>query len=214
MTTLMTYAGPVGDRAPVARTGGIPLAPDAFTWPLCAACSGPMMFLAQLPVDGPDAQGSGSVVDARHILSVFMCQNDPGLCEEWDSLAGGNRAFLFPRSGLAAVVVPTDGVTVAPETCGIDCAVVAEDDYHTARSHWSEAHGRPVRDVLGQLAGTPSWLQADETPACPSCGRAMGFVAQLEEGHDHRTSMNFGGGGRGYAFACTPCGKGSFLWQC
>ncbi|MFJ1730806.1 hypothetical protein [Streptomyces sp. NPDC088254] len=214
MTTLMTYAGPVDERAPVMRTGGIPLVPAVFTWPLCATCSGPMMFLAQLPVDGPGAHTSGSVADARHVLSVFMCQNDPGACEEWDPFAGGNEAFLFDGSGLAAAAVPTDGEALALETCGIDCAVLSEDDYGGARSQWSQAHGRLARDVLGQLAGTPSWLQGDETPACPSCAAPMGFVAQLEEGDGHRTSMNFGGGGQGYAFACSPCGEGSFLWQC
>jgi hypothetical protein len=32
-----------------------------------------------------------------------------------------------------------------------------------------QAHGRTMRDVLGQLGGVPSWLQHDETPTCPSC---------------------------------------------
>ncbi len=42
----------------------------------------------------------------------------------------------------------------------------------------------------------------------------MAFVVQLEEGHDYRTAANFGGAGRGYGFACQPCGTAAFLWQC
>jgi hypothetical protein len=42
----------------------------------------------------------------------------------------------------------------------------------------------------------------------------MPFVAQLEEGPDRRTAMNFGDTGNGYAFACAPCGQALFLWQC
>ncbi|MDX6328614.1 MAG: hypothetical protein QOI83_997, partial [Streptomycetaceae bacterium] len=44
-----------------------------------------MQFLAQLPLD-----------DGRGVLAVFVCQNDPGMCEDWDPVAGGNRALVFP----------------------------------------------------------------------------------------------------------------------
>ncbi|MFE7232443.1 DUF1963 domain-containing protein [Streptomyces sp. NPDC001231] len=196
------------------RTGGVPMVPAGFSWPQCAACSGPMQFLAQLLVNDPGAQGARPTASAGWVLSVFMCQNDPGLCDEWDPVAGGNRALLFPGLGLTAAPVPTEGEALLPETCGIDCAVIDAAPYHEARNRWAQAHGRPLRDVLGQLGGVPSWLQHDETPACPACGQPMSFVVQLEEGRDHRTAMNFGGGGCGYAFACTLCSEGSFLWQC
>ncbi|MEW1603326.1 DUF1963 domain-containing protein [Streptomyces sp. DH-12] len=209
-TTLMTYAGPVDDRAPVTRTGGVPLVPAGFTWPRCAECAGPMQFLAQVPADAPGAQGAEA---AEHVLSVFMCQNDPGLCDEWDPVAGGNRALVFPRAGLAPAPVPEEGETLLPETCGVDRTAVDAVSYSEARDRWAQASGRPVRDVLGGLGGAPAWLQGDETPVCPSCARAMSFVAQFEEGRDEGTAMNFGGGGCGYAFACVPCAEGAFLWQ-
>lgn len=212
-TTLMTYAGPVDEHALVTRTGGVPLVPVGVTWPRCAACSGPMQFLAQLLVSAPDDQGAEAAAVVEGVLSVFMCQNDPGLCDEWDPVEGGNRALLFPRTGLMPAPVPTEGETLLSETSGIDRTEVDAVPYDEARDNWSQSHGRPLRDVLGQLGGVPSWLQQDETPACPSCARPMGFMAQFEEGRDHRTAMNFGGGGCGYAFACTPCKEGSFLWQ-
>ena len=71
-----------------------------------------MQFLAQVRVDDvePDAAG---------LLSIFMCQNDPGLCEEWDPVAGGNRAFVF---GTDAVETPSRYLSGRIETV---CACVA-----------------------------------------------------------------------------------------
>jgi len=40
-----------------------------------------------------------------------MCQNDPGLCVEWDLIAGGNRGAVVPRAGLTAAPVPAEGQT-------------------------------------------------------------------------------------------------------
>ncbi|ONI72408.1 hypothetical protein BWI15_20450 [Kribbella sp. ALI-6-A] len=197
MTTLMTYAGPVADDAPTTRTGGVPLAPADFTWPTCAMCSGSMQFLAQ-------------VLTGEHAVAIFMCANDPGLCEEWDPAAGGNRALVFPASELAPAQVPAEGETRLPEASGIDL-VTDDAPYETAREQWAKTNGRPRREILGQLGGTPSWLQGDETPTCASCTQPMNLVAQLEQGLS-RTEMNFGGGS-GYAFACLPCAEATFLWQ-
>lgn len=210
MTTLMTYAGPVDARSPVTRTGGVPLTPVGFSWPRCAECAGPMQFLAQLLL--ADLKSYGAEEDGD-VLSIFMCQNDPGMCDEWDPVSGGNRALLFPYGELTPAAVPAEGKTLLPEVSGIAYATIDVDDYGEARDHWSKMSGRPLEEVLGQLGGTPSWLQYDETPPCPSCQQPMSFIAQLEEGHDHRTSANFGGGGCGYSFACEPCRQGVFLWQ-
>ncbi|MDB4873127.1 MAG: hypothetical protein JWL97_4131 [Gemmatimonadales bacterium] len=202
MTTLMTYVEPIDVHAPVTRVGGVPLVPAGFSWPDCAECDGPMQFLAQLFLDdlAPKAAAAGGAV-----LSIFMCQNDPGLCGEWDPQSGGNRALLFSRDGLTAALVPAEGKTLFPESWKIGYVTVNEP------ADLAVLGGDPV---LGQLGGNPVWLQDDETPTCPSCAAPMGFVAQLEEGHGGNESMNFGGGGIGYAFACEPCAQGLFLFQC
>ncbi|MEU1623022.1 hypothetical protein ABZ479_37720 [Streptomyces sp. NPDC005722] len=150
--------GATAPDAPVLRTGGVPLVPEGFPWPLCRTCGGALQFLAHLP------SGDGAV-------AVFLCQNDPGMCEDWD-----------PAAVTALRPVPAGG-------------------------------GAPER-ALGRLGGEPGWIQGDETPHCPSCTATMTFTAQLEEGTDHTTSANFGGGGRGYVFTCRPCGEAAFLWQC
>ncbi|MBW1601571.1 hypothetical protein JJV70_05495 [Streptomyces sp. JJ66] len=198
----MTYAGAVAPDAVGVRTGGVPLAPAGFAWPECATCGGAMQFLSQLPL------ASGTV------LTVFMCQNQPGQCEEWDPWAGGNRAFLWPGEELAPVAPPDEGVTRLGEVSGVACVDVEAATYFDASTEWAKENQRPVREVLGQRGGEPEWVQGEETPDCPGCGEVMPFVAQWEEGRDHRTSANFGGGGSGYTFACEACARAVFLWQC
>ncbi|MCW2934730.1 MAG: hypothetical protein JWM19_5692 [Actinomycetia bacterium] len=207
MTMLMVYAGPAAVDAAVTRTGGVPLVPAGFSWPACRTCGGPMQFLAQVMLGDLGLDGW------QDVLSVFMCQNDPGLCEEWDPAAGGNQVLLFPPAGLRAAVVPPGPATMLGEASAVQY-VAADEEYAEALPVWAAREGRPETDVLGQFGGQPLWVQGDETPACPGCARPMSFAVQLEEGHDYRTAANFGGRGCGYGFACHPCGTSAFLWQC
>ena len=169
-----------------------------------------MQFFAQVLLRDVASSPAGEGLD---VLLIFMCQNDPGLCDDWDPTSGGNRALLVPLGGLGAAAVPAQAEVLLPEVSGIDHVMVEGDSYEEACGTWSTTRGRPQSEVLGGLGGSPAWLQNDETPSCPACAQAMGFVAHFEEGHDHRTAANFGGG-RGYGFACPPCRRGAFLWQC
>ena len=50
-----------------------------------------MQFLAQIPlrsVEIPEFENSSKS------LLLFQCQNDPGMCDEWDASSGGNAALL------------------------------------------------------------------------------------------------------------------------
>ncbi|MEX0171437.1 hypothetical protein [Streptomyces sp. LMG1-1-1.1] len=213
-TTLMIYDGTAPADSDVPRTGGVPLAPAGFEWPMCdSCCGGPLQFFAHLPVEDG-------------VLSVFVCQNEPGACEFWDATAGANRVCLFFREGLRPVAVPETGVTLLPATSAIrthvvtldpevndDHAEVAPDAYDLARSGWKrgpeETFGKQ-REVLGSLGGSPSYLEDDRLPTCPSCTGAMEFAAHLEEGISARTAMNLGGQ-LGYVFICRACREGAFL---
>src|SRR6266536_2565370 len=90
VTLVMIGTGVNTDDSRVSRSGGVPLLPPDFAWPLCATCGGPMQFLVQLL--------SEDVPELDHLLLIFMCQNDPGMCDEWEPFAGGNRAFLVPQA--------------------------------------------------------------------------------------------------------------------
>ncbi|MFB8200813.1 hypothetical protein [Kitasatospora purpeofusca] len=86
-------------------------------------------------------------------------------------------------------------------------------DFDSARAAWAARTGHPRNHVLGQLNGTPAWLQYDRTPSCATCAEPMRLAVQLQEGPDPLTAMNFGSG-RAYAFTCSPCADAAFLWQC
>ncbi|MFD3678240.1 hypothetical protein [Streptomyces sp. NPDC058613] len=211
-TALMIYDGSTPADSDVPRTGGVPLAPAGFAWPLCG-CGGPLQFFAHLPVEDG-------------VLSVFLCQNDPGACEFWDASSSANRVYLFPREELRPVAVPEAGLTLLPATSAIRTHVVTidpedacdeegiePDAYDLARSGWKrepeERFGKQ-REVLGSLGGSPSYLEDDRLPVCPSCTGTMEFAAHLEEGISRETAMNLGGQ-LGYVFVCRPCHEGAFL---
>ncbi|WP_405707943.1 MULTISPECIES: hypothetical protein [unclassified Streptomyces] len=208
---LMIYDGSAPADSDVSRTGGVPLAPAGFAWPLCG-CGGPLQFFAHLPVEDG-------------VLSVFLCQNNPGACAFWDASSSANRVYLFPREELRPVAVPEAGLTLLPATSAIRTHVVTIDPedacdeegidgaYDLARSGWKwepeEGFGKQ-REVLGSLGGSPSYLEDDRLPVCPSCTGTMEFAAHLEEGITRETAMKLGGQ-LGYVFVCRPCREGAFL---
>ncbi|MEU1711221.1 hypothetical protein ABZ478_39160, partial [Streptomyces sp. NPDC005706] len=104
----MIDAGAVSPTAPVTRTGGVPLAPAETLWPCCASCNGPMQFLAQVVLDD-----LGDGLGHRGFLALFACQNDPGMCGDWEPDSGGNQALLFPADGLEPLAQPANGVDEA-----------------------------------------------------------------------------------------------------
>jgi hypothetical protein len=166
-----------------------------------------MQFIAQIKLSDSDDASLNSRPD---LLLIFMCQNDPGMCDDWDPNSGGNAAMLVSPGGSAANA-PAVGITQL------------DQESFVVLSHL-ESSGSPEEDydnyiasvnaddsVLGKIGGNAAWLQNDDTPTC-SCGSQMNFVALLEERGGG--GINFGGGGIGYAFACTQCdGNAKFLWQ-
>ena len=44
---------------------------EEFNWPVCSCYMLPMQFL-------------GKIASKSYLYQIFMCQNDPGCCEEWD----------------------------------------------------------------------------------------------------------------------------------
>lgn len=208
VTTLMIYVGAAAEDAPITRTGGLPLLPAGVEWPRCRDCGGNLQFLARLEPGGGDDR----------VVQVFMCDNDPGGCETWAPNAA-SAVLVLPPGPAPARPAPAEGVTTlgsvsAFELVHSDAVPQGEYDdlYYAARTEWLTTSGKKGRQILGQLGGTPGWIQDDEVPDCPECGVPQRFVAQLEEGADHRTAANYGGG-CAYVFVCAEHDLGTFLWQ-
>ena len=195
---LLPVAAPA-EGAAVSRIGGRPVAPAGTAWPKCGGCSGPMQFLAQIRFA---ETGLAGLPD--RLLLVFMCQNDPGMCEDWSADSGDNCALIVPPTG-ALLAPPPTGVTRLKAVDGV------RFQPFPAGQDYPDALGTQDR-VLGQAGDTPAWIQADETPSC-TCGARMRFVLQLED--NGGGGINFGDAGAGYAFVCDKCqDKAKFLWQC
>lgn len=81
------------DRAEMSGTsfGGKPVknVDEDFHWPKCSCCKLPMQFLAKIRVD-------------EELHQIFMCQNDPGMCDDWDANGGGNTKLYVCRNILLA----------------------------------------------------------------------------------------------------------------
>lgn len=203
MQKLLVYAGLPLENDLAARTGGRPLAPVGLDWPVCRSCMGAMQFVGQIPL--ADLEDWSLPMG---LLLMFMCQNSPGMCSEWDANAGGTCAMVVPLDSLSPMTLPETGRTLLGEMSGIMLQPF-DGSYADCRKNW----GGAPRDVLGKVGGKPDWTQFDNTPLCDDCGQKMHFVVMLEEGHDPATAANFGGGA-GYGFACSSCvGKAKFLWQ-
>jgi hypothetical protein len=192
------------------RFGGRPLLATGTEWPTCKHCNGAMCFLGQIPHE-------------QHLLSVFMCDNNPGMCEQWDPEAGGNTVIASPvDGGLELVDPPSEGETLlwkmdngtkshpswgaTTKTVEVDDDELDEDD-----DAYMQASEDGDFEDIGYLGGDPSWIQGEETPSCASCNKPMTFVAGINEGPDEGP-INLGDAGMGYVFACA-CGQARFLWQ-
>ncbi|AMV34644.1 hypothetical protein VN12_21140 [Pirellula sp. SH-Sr6A] len=189
------------------KIGGLPMDVSGFKWPVCRACSRSMQFVAQIML----SDSTDPIWNSRpESLLIFMCQNDPGMCNDWDANSGGN-AVVVATPGSVQIHAPENGETVLPLETFVslkpyDSSVKdqTDDDNYVDAVNENEL-------VLGKIGGDPLWIQADETPEC-DCGSRMRFVALLEERGGG--GINFGGGGAGYVFACTDCrDKAKFLWQ-
>ncbi|WP_058726437.1 DUF1963 domain-containing protein [Curtobacterium luteum] len=179
------------------RIGGAPAVPRDWEWPTCAEHDEPMQFTAQIEHRGT-------------LVSVFVCQFDPGSCDSWDADSGANAAFVFSGRDLVSADRPVSphGDPDDPDPAypplladsmllGTAPVTDAGDDTVSAAL---DAAGAVV---AGQYGGEPDWLQEDETPA------GLAFVASIESGP---LGFDFGDAGRAYVFSDGV--RAAVLWQC
>lgn len=209
MPTLLIHAPANQDTGQGTLFGGRPIIPSAsaaaFIWPVCRSCRKPMQFLGRLMI--PEDQ-----TIPRHLILLFQCHNHPGMCNDWEADGGGNYAFIVPEGPVVPIQPPDHPEVLRPTLYEAVTVFAQPDDYMEAIIAWAATTGRSEHEALGQIFGTPWWIQMDETPRCSTCTAPMKFIAQLQEGLDDGNAMNFGGYSA-YIFEC-PCGTAKFLWQC
>lgn len=57
-------------------------------------------------------------------------------------------------------------------------------------------------EMNNRVGGLPGWIQADDTPTCPSCNEAMRFFAQFASTGKYMFGADMG---IAYVFLCEPC---------
>lgn len=178
--------------------GGLPVKniDKDFKYPKCKTCKTEMQYQGKIKTD-------------IGLELIFMCQNDPGMCDEWDADSGGNKVVIIDSENLEFFTPDNHKAAIREIEYGSKIVEIEANDYENAieKCEFND------RDVLGFQFGEPEWIQGDETPNCNCCNDKMRFVALLEEGSDMRTAMNFGGG-TGYLFDCKARKTAKFLWQC
>lgn len=219
IATISRAARPI--TTPVSKLGGKPVFVAQLEAPHCQSCGQRMDFIGQFRLDFP--------LQLSHrfqVAYVFMC---PGqfdergwlTCPTWEALFGANTLLLQEDNGLALVPdaparYPDYELTLrrAPEP-ELDVSRFDLPDEQMELISWAT-----------KLGGVPAWVQTNETPNCPHCGKCMRFVVQIDAqpdgpwAADHSQGFNyelfdFGDAGLGFVFICpNDCSpEGAFLWQ-
>src|SRR5215831_211345 len=142
MIRLLLNADAPSSIVPITRFGGLPSIPmdSNFQWPRCSSCGGPMQFLGQIALEDHDA---------KRVVLLFMCQNNPGLCDEWDADSGGNRAIIVTTDGAGHVAeAPQGGPTVREAAYGARVEDIDSGSYGEARQQWAQRNNCLPLQVL------------------------------------------------------------------
>ncbi|BBD60138.1 hypothetical protein NIES2109_29330 [Nostoc sp. HK-01] len=184
------------------KISGKPFAPLNTEWVSCRVCGAWMQFLGQIDLEATIIKG---ICDRKQLLLLFMCSNNPGMCDEWDADLGGNAAILVSKTNLTSLEPPCDQEEFLSEEI-----LLTLDECDDSADTYCDILNQFQYQICGKIGGEPLWIQDDETPIC-SCGARMKFVVQLEPS----TAFDFGDSGSGYGFVCSVCQQGAkFLWQC
>jgi hypothetical protein len=88
-----------------------------------------------------------------------------------------------------------------------------------AKQKWEDGN-------INKLGGIPTWVQYPEFPKCPTCGRQMKFLIQLnndlpvseprrlEDDSIHKDTIMFGNDGICYGYWCDKDKVSGYIWQC
>jgi hypothetical protein len=217
----------------VEKYGGLPWGIPQKEWPHCVECGATMSHVATLK---HDSERLNLGKDGRVVL-IFMCEENPGMCETWDTNSGANTVIFLDESQLYPKITlpPTPNTVVLPEARVLaweqkEDSVKEEDyplyfnnsDYFALGKQENEDDEEEEDDSMSpdsgfKLGSVPCWVQgAEEGPEEP-----FRFVAQLSpivkaSDTDQLEVATYGDYGLAYLFVLPDTEKpeGAFFWQC
>lgn len=207
--------------------------------PACEECDRPLQLLVQLdlgelPDDLDGRHGEG-------VLQLFYCVDDDCLGEgAWEAFSDvASLVRVVPADALAPAGVPDPAYPPATilgwerfddapdpedhELAGLSASYDFRLRTVTLRCREVGLQATLALDDLGveeiaqagekdKLAGWPSWVQFRDYPDCPTCGRTMRLVFQLDS-EDH-VPFTFGDAGIGHITQCpTHPTTVAFAWS-
>jgi uncharacterized protein YwqG len=237
---LNAYDADTVSRAETHFLGTTPYVPVSEGWPHCDKCGRPLEFVCQF--NFAEFAGSGMFVESG-LFQLFYCWECFPISDDEIAEGAALRCRWYPRfnrreaedaehakypAGDDTLLCSPTPMHVRPTPflsfpdlfnsdhplaqIELDLGVDAgEDEFDVQRSLL------PTDDYISQLGGYPVWIQADETPVCPICGKQAAFVAAI--GSDD-TQLLWGDSGYWYFFACNASdacaglGKPLMLPQC
>lgn len=149
-------------------------------------------------------------------LLATSIQQHEGICYRWYPDFDNELA-----KGILQVKCPNAEAIYSPPMCCRPKAILSLPDMLADNNPIPEESAKLMKadsdaykftqdqesDEISQLGGYPEWIQDDDTPACPVCGRPSVLVGALGSGD---TDVTWGDSGYWYIFACkaTPECKG------
>lgn len=210
-----------GDGEPTAsKFGGVAYITTDGQWPTCGHCERPMELLVQLNRD--DVPSDAAWDPGGQLIQLFYCTNYDAECE---CEAEGYLPFSEVSCVRLLDVSGEPGVHSHPLDAPFEAKQITGWTKRTDYPNNEEL--REIADVPREclrlnesepaegekLLGWPYWVQGVEYPNCPTCGRRMAFVFQIDS--EKNLPIMFGDTGVGHLTQC-PVHKDvlAFSWAC
>ncbi|MEM9692904.1 MAG: DUF1963 domain-containing protein [Myxococcota bacterium] len=225
------------DADPLAhRYGGLPFLAEGESWPLCANCGEPLQFFVQLNLARLPPSLGWPVKDG--LIQLFYCTNPKTRCEivcradqpgaksvlvryvEASALKKPRRDIVIPDNQRAPfrdegwIPHRIDQFEVLPPELPVLAALELDPELkRELLPAWSALYDSDLVARPGdKLGGWPAWVDVASYPTCPTCGKPMRFLLQVES--DGLTGHQFGNLGAGQLVQCEDHPhEVAFIWS-
>jgi uncharacterized protein YwqG len=200
------------------KFSGTPWLSENESWPRCAICNSKLELFVQLNLSSIPRELDFHMDNA--LLQFFFCSNfNSSTCIGWEP---------FSKSHLARIIIPDGKPNLTPDypdesfPAKTIVSWTELDDYpqlhevdipypsnNEVYKHLNTLTARPG----DKLAGWPYWVQGVEYPNCPTCGKKMQFIFQIDS--EDNLPYTFGDVGCGHITQCPEHNDVlAFGWAC
>lgn len=164
-------------------------------WPTCEVCGNSMRFLGQVRYE-------------KHLVLLFMCDDEIDPCPTWERDNGTTATLVVAKGSLEKLLPPPDeDRTTYSLSYGARIEPVEAESYSEAWKIWKEKASTDQHSKILGLIGQDPDDEEMSNDIC-SCGKPV-LLARLNAGGPNE--MNFVGDGWGYVSFCPHCHATEFF---